>query len=262
LEDRYLSFSIAVAGKGGTGKTSLSSLIIRYLLKNGLVPILAIDADANANLADSLGLNVDITIGSIIASFNGDKINIPPGMTKEAYLEIKLNGAITESKGLDLITMGRGEGPECYCYPNALLRKFADELSGNYAYVVMDNEAGMEHLSRRTTQNIDLLLIVSDHSVKGVRTVARIMDLVAELKLVVKKQVVVINSAPEELAPMVRDELAGLGIDKPVQIPRDEQIYQFDLEAKPLVELPDDSLAVKAVETLMNEAVSADKVKA
>ena len=251
-----MTFSIAVAGKGGTGKTSLSSLIIRYLQNKGSGPILAIDADPNANLADSLGLSVDITIGSIIASFNGEKINIPPGMTKEAYLEIKLNGAITESKGLDLITMGRGEGPECYCYPNALLRKFADDLAGNYAYVVMDNEAGMEHLSRRTTQNIDVLLIVSDHSVKGVRTIARIMDLVSELKLVVGRQVVIINSVQDDLAPRVKEELELLGIESPVIIPRDDEIYQFDLEARPLVELPDDSKAVIVINHLMDEIIS------
>ena len=255
-----MTFSIAVAGKGGTGKTSLSSLIIRYLQKKGSGPILAIDADPNANLADSLGLNVDITIGSIIASFNGEKINIPPGMTKEAYLEIKMNGAITESKGLDLITMGRGEGPECYCYPNALLRKFADDLAENYAYVVMDNEAGMEHLSRRTTQNIDALFIVSDHSVKGVRTIARIIDLVSELKLVVGRQVVIINSVQDDLAPRVKEELELLGIESPIIIPRDENIYQYDLEAKPLVELPDDSEAVQVINMLVDELLSAGKV--
>lgn len=256
-----MSFSIAVAGKGGTGKTSLTSLIIRYLSKNRAGPIMAIDADPNANLGESLGLDADTTIGSIIASFNAEKISIPAGMTKEAYLEIKLNGAITESKGLDLITMGRGEGPECYCYPNALLRKFADDLADNYAYVVMDNEAGMEHLSRRTTQNIDILLIVSDHSVKGVRTVARIQNLVSELKLVVRKQVVVINFAPEELAPMVKDELEKLGIDSPELIPRDEEIYQFDLEVRPLVELPDTSRAVIAINELMDKLVPSREVK-
>jgi CO dehydrogenase maturation factor len=181
-------------------------------------------------------------------------------MTKEAYLEIKLNGAITESKGLDLITMGRGEGPECYCYPNALLRKFADDLSGNYSYVVLDNEAGMEHLSRRTTQNIDVLFIVSDHSVKGVRTIARIRDLVSELKLVIGKQVVIINSVQDELAPRVREELESLGIDSPVIIPRDEEIYQYDLEGRPLVELPDDSEAVMTINNLMDEILSAGKV--
>ena len=246
-----MSFSIAVAGKGGSGKTSVTSLIIRYLKSNKLEPILAIDADPNANLGESLGLEVKQTIGSIIASFNNEKINIPPGMTKEAYLEYKLNGALVESKGIDLLTMGRGEGPECYCYPNLLLRKFADSLVGNYAYVVMDNEAGMEHLSRRTTQNIDVLLIISDHSVKGIRTVARIRDLVSELKLVVNRQSVLINFAPAKLAPLVSEELARLGIEPTALIPEDEQIYKYDLELKPLLDLPDTSKAVRVVNDLM-----------
>ena len=206
-----MAFTIAVAGKGGSGKTSLASLVIRYLMKKGAGPILAIDADPNANLGESLGLDIKQTIGSIIASFNDEKINIPPGMTKEAYLDIKLNETIVESKGLDLVTMGRGEGPDCYCYPNVILRKFADSLAGNYPYMVMDNEAGMEHLSRRTTQDVDELLIVSDHTVKGVRTVARIMELVEELKLVVKRQSVLINLVPDGLDPMVADELSEAG---------------------------------------------------
>ncbi len=251
-----MTFSIAVSGKGGSGKTSVASLVIRYLKNNKLEPILAIDADSNANLVESLGLEVKQTVGSIIASFNNEKINIPPGMTKEAYLEYKLNEALVESKGLDLLTMGRGEGPECYCYPNALLRKFADSLAGNYAYVVMDNEAGMEHLSRRTTQNIDVLLIISDHSVKGVRTVARISDLVSELKLVVKRQSVIINFAPPKLAPLVSEELARLGIEPTALIPEDEEVYKCDLELKPLLDLPDTSKAVRVVDGLMAELLN------
>ncbi len=251
-----MGFNIAVAGKGGSGKTSLTSLVIRYLKKNATGPILAIDADPNANLGESLGLEVKQTVGSIIASFNTEKINIPPGMTKEAYLDYKLNGALVESKGLDLLTMGRGEGPECYCYPNLLLRKFADSLAGNYAYVVMDNEAGMEHLSRRTTQNIDVLLIISDHSVKGVRTVARIRDLVSELKLVVNRQSVVVNFAPAKIASLVSEELARLGIEPIALIPEDEEIYTHDLELKPLLDLPDTSKAVRAVNDLMAELLN------
>jgi len=248
-----LSFNIAVAGKGGSGKTSVASLVIRYLMKSGAGPVLAIDADPNANLGESLGLDIKQTIGSIIASFNEEKINIPPGMTKEAYLEYKLNEAVVESKGLDLVTMGRGEGPDCYCYPNLILRKFADTLAGNYAYTVMDNEAGMEHLSRRTTQNVDELLIISDHSVKGVRTVARIRELVAELKLVVKRQSVVINLVPDGLDPLVVKELARWGIKPAATIPLDKEIYQYDLKLKPLLELPDSSKAVKVVNDLMTK---------
>lgn len=251
-----MSFSIAVAGKGGTGKTSITSLIIRYLLKNKLVPILAIDADANANLGDSLGLEVKDTVGSIIASFNTEKINIPPGMTKEAYLEYNLNKALVEGKGLDLLTMGRGEGPDCYCYPNVLLRKFADSLAGNYTYVVMDNEAGMEHLSRRTTRNVDVLLMISNHSVKGVRTVARIRDLVSELNLVTGRQLVVINSVPDKLDAAIEDEMDKLEIEPAAIIPEDEEIYRYDLDFRPLLDLPDDSRAVQAVNGLMAEIIN------
>lgn len=246
-----MSFNIAVAGKGGSGKTSVASLIIRYLKRNGSGPILAVDADANANLGDSLGLSVKQTVGSIIATFNEEKINIPAGMTKEAYLEFRLNDAMVESKGLDLITMGRGEGPDCYCYPNVLLRKFADSLSGNYAYVVLDNEAGMEHLSRRTTQDIDELLLVSDHSIKGVRTIARLRDLVSELKLAVKRQSVIINFVPNGVDPLISEELARLGIELAAIIPSDEEIRECDLKQKPLLDLPDTSKAVKVVNELM-----------
>jgi len=248
-----LTFNIAVAGKGGSGKTSVTSLIIRYLQKNNSGIILAVDADANANLAESLGLEVTKTLGSIIASFNEEKINIPAGFTKEAYLEFKLNEAVVESKGLDLVTMGRGEGPECYCYPNLLLRKFLDIMSGNYAYVVMDNEAGLEHLSRRTTQDIDVLLLVSDHSVKGVRTIARVRDLVEELKLKVKRQAVIINFVPNGLDPAVTEELARLGFTVTTTIPLDEEVRQCDLQQKPLPDLPDTSGAVVAINDLMGK---------
>ena len=256
-----MSFNIAVAGKGGTGKTSVTSLVIRHLLKEGAGPILAIDADPNANLGESLGLDIKQTVGSIIASFNEEKINIPPGMTKEAYLEIKLNGAIVEAKGIDLVTMGRGEGPDCYCYPNLLLRKFADTLSGNYPYMVMDNEAGMEHLSRRTTQNVDELLLISDHSVKGVRTIARIKELVTELKLEVKRQSVLINLVPDGISPVVAEEMSRLGIEPAAIIPLDEVVAQYDLEMKPLLGLPDSSRAVQAVDNLMTKLLGVKGVK-
>jgi CO dehydrogenase maturation factor len=252
--------NIAVAGKGGTGKTSIATLVIRYLTKNGMKPLLAIDADANANLGESLGLSVEQTVGSIIASFNDEKINIPPGMTKEAYLEFRLNGAMIETKGLDLLTMGRGEGPECYCYPNLMLRKFADSLMNNYAYTIMDNEAGMEHLSRRTTQNIDELLLVSNHTMKGVRTVARLAELVKELKLVVKRQSIIINMVPDKLDPLISEELDRLGIGPAVLIPLDEEIGKYDLELKPLLDLPDTSRAVKAINDFMDKILKTEKL--
>ena len=248
--------SIAVAGKGGSGKTTVSSLVIRYLMQNSTGPILAVDADPNANLGESLGLSVKETVGSIIAAFNEEKINIPPGMTKENYLEYRLNQALVESQRLDLVAMGRGEGPECYCYPNLILRKVIDRLADNYAYLVMDNEAGLEHLSRRTTQNVDELLMVSNHSVKGVRAVAQIAELVTELGLQVKRRSVIINFAPPELAPFVIGELSRLRVEPAARIPLDDEVYQYDLELKPLLDLPDSSPAVGAVNDLMSRLLN------
>ena len=248
-----MSIKIAVAGKGGCGKTSITALVIRYLKKNGKTPILAVDADPNANLGESLGLKVPQTIGKILDDFQHEKISIPPGMTKEAYLDYKLNETLVESQGLDLITMGRGQGPECYCYPNTVLKKFIDGLSDSYAYVVMDNEAGMEHLSRKTTEDVDVLMLVSNHSVKGVRAISRILELADELKLHVKKKYILINMVPDKLDPLVADELKLLGLKADIIIPEDKTLYRHDLEQKPLMEMPDNSPAVQAVAGLMAE---------
>ena len=256
-----MSFSIAVAGKGGSGKTSISALIIRHLIRNGVKPILAVDADPNANLGESLGIKVNETVGLMLDRFQKDKIDIPAGMTKEAFLEFKLNSILVENKNFDLMTMGRGEGQDCYCYPNLILRKFIDRLSDNYAYVVMDNEAGMEHLSRGTTQDIDELLIVSNHSVKGVRTIARIKELVSELKLRVKHQSIVINMVQAQLDPFIVSELEKLGLQADVIVPQDEQIYEFDLRQNALLDLPENSGAVKSIDRLMSK-ILAQTVKA
>lgn len=245
---------IAVAGKGGTGKTSIASLVIRYLLKNGASPVLAVDADSNANLGDSLGVPVTGTVGQVLDDFQKAKINIPAGMTKESYLEIKLNDAIVENKDFDLLTMGRGEGPECYCYPNVMLRKMMDTLAGNYAFMVVDNEAGMEHMSRRTTRSVDDLLLVSNHSVKGVRTVARLRDLARELGLQVSRQWVLVNAVPDGiLEPLVAAEISKLGLSPVAVVPYDRTLYEADLMLKPLLQMPDSSPAIKAVSGVLDK---------
>ncbi len=251
-----MGFSIAVAGKGGSGKTSISALIIRYLIKNGRVPVLAVDADPNANLGETLGLEVIDTVGLMLDRFQKEKIDIPSGMTKEAYLEFKLNSIVVETRDVDLIAMGRGAGQDCYCYPNLILRKFIDHLNDNYRYIVMDNEAGMEHLSRGTTQDIDELLIVSNHSVKGVRTVARIKELIAELRLRVKHQSTVINMCPSHLDPLVANELERLDLKYDALIPHDELIYQSDLHLKSILDLPENSPSVQAINNLMAGVVN------
>jgi CO dehydrogenase maturation factor len=248
-----LSLKIAVAGKGGCGKTSLAALVIRYLKNNGKVPILAVDADANANLGESVGLQVKQTIGTVLDLFQHEKIGIPQGMTKEAYLEYKLNETIVESSDLDLVTMGRGQGPECYCYPNVVLKKFVDGLAASYQSMVMDNEAGMEHLSRKTTEDMDALVLVSNHSIKGVRAVARIKELVNELKLNFKQQLVVINMIPGKLDSLIADELEKLHLKADIMVPQDEVLYRFDLEQQSLLNMPDTSLAVQAINNLMDK---------
>jgi CO dehydrogenase maturation factor len=248
-----LSFAIAVAGKGGSGKTSISALIIRYLIKKGIQPILAVDADPNANLGESLGLEVHETVGRVLDSFQKDKITIPSGITKESYLDYQLNRILLENRDFDLLTMGRGEGQDCYCYPNTILRKFIDRLADNYAYVVMDNEAGMEHLSRGTTQDIDELLIVSNHSIKGVRTIGRINELISELKLRVKHQSIVVNMAPGIIDPQISNELTKLDLQPDAILPQDEQIYLADLNQRSLLDLPETSGAVRAVDKLLSK---------
>ena len=250
-----MTHSIALAGKGGTGKTTLASLIIRFLHAKGKGPILAVDADPNTNLPEGLGLEVKETVGMMLAGFMDDKLNFPQGMSKETYMEYRLNELLVESKGLDLLVMGRGEGTGCYCYPNVILRKYIDILTRNYPYVVLDNEAGMEHVSRRLSDRVDLMLIVSDYSLKGVRSAGRIRELTQELKLEVGKQFLVINRAPEHLANSIREEVERQGIDLLGVIPVDEEVFQYDLKGTPIMGLPDESKAVKMVNELMNGVI-------
>lgn len=252
-----MSFSIAVAGKGGSGKTSTSSLIIRYLLNKKLTPILAVDADPNANLGESLGMEVRDTVGKMLDNFQKDKNDLPPGMSREAYLEIKLNSLLLERPGIDLLAMGQAEGQGCYCYPNTILRKFIDQLTGGYAFMVMDNEAGMEHLSRGTTQDIDELLIISNHSVKGVRTLGRINELVKGLKLNIKHQSIVVTMTPPQVDPAIQEELKLMGLPLDAVVPLDPQIVEFDLKRRPLLEMPDSSPAVQAVDKIMAQILAA-----
>ena len=247
---------IAVAGKGGTGKTTLSALMIRYLKKNGRVPVLAVDADPNANLADALGLKVRQSLGKAREEFFETKMNLPPGMTKETYLEMKLHETLIESQGVDLLVMGRPEGPGCYCYANNILRRHMDLLAQNYPYVIMDNEAGMEHLSRRTTQGVDYLLFLSDYSLKGIRTVGKIRELIAELKLSVKETYLLVDRAPGEMTPGFREEVGRQGVEFLGTVPVDPLIFEYDLSGKPLLDLPDDAQSVRVVAEMMDRMMN------
>jgi CO dehydrogenase maturation factor len=246
---------IAMAGKGGTGKTTLSALVVRHLRKKGLKPILAVDADPSSNLVEALGLTVKKSLGTAREDFFETKGNLPPGMTKEVYLEMKLHEILVESPGLDLLVMGRPEGPGCYCYANNILRRHLDVLIKNYPFTVMDNEAGMEHLSRRTTQGVDHLLFLSDYSLRGIRTVGKIRELIDELKLAVREKYLVVDRAPREVDPGFSREIQAQGLNLMAVIPEDPLISEYEMKGKPLLDLPDDSPAVQVVAAMMEKMV-------
>ena len=239
-----MSFTIAVSGKGGTGKTTIAGFLIRYLLEKGKKPVLAVDADANMNLNEVLGVKIRATIGEARDLMKKD---VPVGMTKDVWFEYKIQEALVEQEGFDLIAMGRPEGPGCYCAANTLARKCIDLLAGNYPYVVIDNEAGMEHFSRMTTQNVALLLIVSDPSVRGVITAARIRDLIKELNLLVKRSCLVLNRVQDDsLAPEIAAQAEKLSLPIAGLIPVDPAVYEYDLEGRPTFILPKDSKALQS----------------
>ncbi len=247
-----MSFTIAVSGKGGTGKTTLAGMILRYLLEGGKKPVLAVDADSNSNLNEVLGVDVRATIGEAREMMKQD---VPTGMTKDIWFEYKVQEALIEKKGFDLIVMGRPEGPGCYCAANTLARKCLDLLTGNYRYIVIDNEAGMEHFSRLTTRDVDLLFVVSDPSRRSILTAARIRDLIRELDLRIVREVLIVNRTQGELTAEALEEIKGQGLELGGTIPVDEAIYQYDLDGKPTFELPGESKAVQAARQIFEKYI-------
>ncbi len=247
-----MSFTIAVSGKGGTGKTTLAGMIIRFLLDKGKGPILAVDADSNSNLNEVLGVKVRSTIGDAREMMKKD---VPVGMTKDIWFELKVQESLTETKGFDLIAMGRPEGPGCYCAANTLARKCLDLLTGNYQYIVIDNEAGMEHFSRLTTRDVDLLFIVSDSSQRGILTASRIRDLIHELDLRIVREVLVINRVQGNPDPQIYEEVKKQNLELGGILPVDEEVYQYDSEGKPTIQLPLESKAVQAARKIFEKYI-------
>jgi CO dehydrogenase maturation factor len=247
-----LSFTIAVSGKGGTGKTTFAGMIIRYLMDKGKGPILAVDADSNSNLNEVLGVEVRSTIGEARETMKRD---VPTGMTKDIWFEYKIQEALIESKGFDLIAMGRPEGPGCYCAANTLARKCLDLLTGNYRYIVIDNEAGMEHFSRLTTRDVDLLFILSDSSRRSISTASRIRDLIHELDLRIVREVLVLNRVQGELEPEVLEEVKRQSLQLAGVVPDDEEVYRYDREGKPTFGLPAESKAIQAARRIFEEYI-------
>ena len=247
-----MAIQIAVAGKGGTGKTSFTALLIRYLVNNRKgKSILAVDADANANLNEALGMELGETISDLIAS---TKVRgaIPSGMTQETYIEYKLQSSLVETHSVDMLVMGGPDGPGCYCFPNNLLRGFLDKLGNNYDYIVMDNEAGLEHISRRVSQDIDFMFVISDTSARSVRSAGRVHQLVESIKSNVKNIYLVLTKSQNEAEDVkaLEAEIQKTGLNLIGIMPFDSQVANFDLLSKPLFELPDDSAAVQAVDAI------------
>ena len=248
-----MSKVIAFAGKGGVGKTTVAALVVRHLSLAGKTPVLAVDADPNSNLGETLGLEVTATIGDIRETYMKDPQGIPSGMDKVNYLETLVEQALIEKPAFDLLVMGRQEGQGCYCMVNNILNKFTEKLAGSYKYMVVDNEAGMEHLSRRTSGKVDMLFLVTDYSLRGLRAVGRINGMLESLKLDVKQLGLIVTRAPEQLNATFLGEAEEIGIPLAAIIPDDPALLEFDMEKRSLLELPEASLSVAAVNKLLTK---------
>jgi len=251
---------IAVAGKGGTGKTMVSALLIKHLIDDNRGSVLAVDADPSTNLDLTLGTTTEETVGDIReeTSQQVSSGTFMPGISKPEYLELRIYHALVEEKGFDLLAMGRPEGPGCYCAANNMLRASIDRLSRSYDYVVIDNEAGLEHLSRRTTQNVDLLLIVSDPTIRGLTTAERVAHLIEELKTQVGHIRLIVNrvvpneEGEPELAPQLETFIADKQLKLAGLIPVDPLVAEYDAAGRPLVELPEETPARRAVKAALD----------
>ncbi len=227
-----------MAGKGGTGKTTLSALLIKYLVEKGLIPVLAVDADANENLNELVGLSVETSLGDIRERM---KTETPPGMAKKDYMEMYINRAIIEAKGFDLLVMGQPEGPGCYCMANTILAQVIEGLARSYRYLIVDNEAGMEHLSRLNLRKIHTLFVVSDPSIRGIVTAARIADLTKALKVEVRNKVLVVNRVPNDLPAALEDQIQEVVQKTDLLfggcVPASDDIFQSELQQESLLKL-------------------------
>ena len=236
---------IAVSGKGGVGKSTISALIVRYLVEQKSKPVLAVDADPNNTLAEKLGVQVNYTIGDLREDALQNKYEAPAGTPKQRMIECQVQEALTEGNGFDLLVMGRGEGPGCYCSVNNMLRTFLEDVSAGYKHVMVDNEAGMEHISRRTNAKVDLMLVVCDPTPTGMMTARRIADLARELGIVQGKMGLVINRALNPVTAETAMEATSLELLG--CMPEDPRVREYELNGKPLLDLPADSPAYSAL---------------
>lgn len=250
-----MSFTIAVAGKGGVGKSTLAALMILKLVKNGKGAVLAVDADPNVNLNGLLGIEMHQTVGGLREETLKviKKGDFPAGMSKSMYLKLGLEECLIENKGLDLLVMGRQEGPGCYCLVNSILREFLDSISRNYRYVIIDNEAGMEHLSRRTTRDVNMLFLVSDDNPVSLRSAGNISRMGKELDLSISKKYLILNNVRETIPLHLEKEIEENDLTLLAKIPQDEFVSSLSKEGRSLKDLPENSPALRSVANLLEK---------
>jgi len=249
-----MGYCIGFAGKGGTGKTTVAGFLVRYLVENGKTPVLAVDADANTNLNEVLGLEVETTLSDAREEMKQKAPSL--GMTKDIFIEMKINEALSEGKGFDLIAMGKPEGPGCYCAANALLTEFLQKLIRNYPYVVIDNEAGMEHISRLRAKDMDMLILVSDPTVRGIQAASRIAELAKKLNFGIKDYYLILNRVKEtENQDTLLKEIKKANLNLVGTISEDVLVHEFDIQGKPLIQLPEDSLALKEAYRIFDKII-------
>lgn len=243
--------TIAVAGKGGVGKTAISALLIDLLSKKGVV--LAVDADPATNLNAALGLPLGVTVGRAREDITEDiqKGRLSPTVPKQDLLDMKIREALVESSKIDLLPMGRPEGPGCYCAANHMLRLSIDRLAKNYDYTVIDSEAGMEHISRQTTRDIDILLIVSDVTMRGITTAARMKDLIKEMRTKVGAVGLAVNRVKNGLPQEIEKAVSDFGLELVATIPEDPNLAELDIRGKPIIELPEASPLRQSVKDIV-----------
>ncbi|MBQ8797605.1 MAG: AAA family ATPase [Oscillospiraceae bacterium] len=246
--------TIAVAGKGGVGKTTTCGMIIDYLTKKGQGPVLVVDADANSNLNEVLGVEAEVTLGTIREEMANAELKgtIPAGMTKADYAEFKFNSALIEEDDFDMIIMGRTQGKGCYCYVNGVLKTQVDKYAKNYKYVVMDNEAGLEHVARGTLPHVDTMFLISDCSRRGIQAVARVAEMIEEMELQPGKLGLIVNRAPNGvLDDGVKAEIEKHGLNLLGVLPQDEGVYRCDCDGEPSAKLPDSNPVKVALKGIM-----------
>ena len=257
-----MTTTIALAGKGGVGKTTIAALIIKYLSQTRNEAILAIDADPSSNLNMVLGLDLEWTVGDIredmltqvkssLNSSGAAMGSLPGGISKREYLDYQIRSSVSEGNHFDLIAMGRSEGPGCYCAVNHNLREVVDSISKHYRYVVIDNEAGMEHLSRRTTRDVDHLLIVSDPTQRGLVAASRIASFRKDMDIQIKTSYLILNRLLGPMPPELKENIDKMEIPFIGAVPAGNELTTFEFSGKPLVELEDDSPIFKEVSEIM-----------